>query len=155
MLLVDPEAALRETRRVLRPGGRAALAAWDAPERNPWLAVPGREGVRAGLWEPPVKGDPGPFALGDPAQIEELLEAAGFYDVEVGALDVTFEAPSLDAWWEHTVRTSTWLSDALARLSPAEHYAYRDAVDRGYAEWVDAEGAVRLPGRTLVASATA
>ena len=155
MLLADPEAALRETRRVLRPGGRVALAAWDAPERNPWLAVPGREGVRAGLWEAPAKGDPGPFALGDPARIEELLAAAGFADVEVGALDLTFEAPSLDAWWDYTVRTSTWLSDGLARLSPAEHYAYRDAVDKGYAEWVGANGAVRLPARTLVAQATA
>ncbi len=37
MLLADPEAALRETRRVLRPDGRVALAAWDAPERNPWM----------------------------------------------------------------------------------------------------------------------
>ena len=41
MLLADPGAALRETRRVLRPGGRLALAAWDAPERNPgpWAAA--------------------------------------------------------------------------------------------------------------------
>jgi hypothetical protein len=75
--------------------------------------------------------------------------------VEIDGLDLTFEAPSLDAWWEHTRRQSTWLSDALARLSPAEHYAFRDAVDKGYAEWVDAKGAVRLPGRTLVAKATA
>jgi ubiquinone/menaquinone biosynthesis C-methylase UbiE len=39
MLMTDPAAALSETRRVLRPGGRLALTVWGAPERNPFFAL--------------------------------------------------------------------------------------------------------------------
>jgi SAM-dependent methyltransferase len=155
MLLLDPEAALREARRVLRPGGRLALAVWGAAEDNPWVAIAGEEAVRLGLVEPPQPDEPGPFSLGDPERLRELLDATGFYDVEVDALDVTFEADSLDAWWNHLVLSSPRLSEAVAGLSPADHYALRDAVDAAYAPWVADDGRVRLPGRTLVAAATA
>ncbi len=40
MLMADPLAALIETRRVLRPGGRVALAVWDVIEQNPWAMLP-------------------------------------------------------------------------------------------------------------------
>ena len=42
MLMADGEAALRETRRVLRPGARVALAAWTRAGENPWASIPAR-----------------------------------------------------------------------------------------------------------------
>jgi ubiquinone/menaquinone biosynthesis C-methylase UbiE len=38
MLMPDPAAALSETRRVLRAGGRVALSVWGGPEDNPWAS---------------------------------------------------------------------------------------------------------------------
>src|SRR5690242_12371817 len=41
MLMSDRDAALRETRRVLRDHGRLVFAIWAEPVRNPWVLVPG------------------------------------------------------------------------------------------------------------------
>jgi SAM-dependent methyltransferase len=155
MLVADPEAALRETRRVLRPGGRVALAAWAGPEANPWIAVMGQTMIERGLVEPEPPDMPGPFAFARPGRIEELLDAAGFDDIEVGALDFAFHAASLDDWWDHAIRTSGRFSRVVAKLSPADHYALRDAIDAAYAPYVRDDGSVELPARTLTAAASA
>jgi SAM-dependent methyltransferase len=155
MLLADAEAALRETRRVLRPGGRVALAAWAAAEYNPWLVKIGEVFVRRGLMEPDPPGTPGPLAFGQPGRIEELLDATGFDDIVVESIDLAMHAPSLDAWWDHAVRTSGRISQIVQGLSPAEHYTVRDEVDAAYAPYVLSDGAVEIPGRTFVAAASA
>ena len=66
MLMADPAAALRETKRVLRDGGPLAFAVWASPERNPWAAVPGMTLVQRGHMPQPEPGAPGIFAMGDP-----------------------------------------------------------------------------------------
>src|SRR5206468_2805004 len=78
MLAVDPEAALREARRALRPGGRLALAVWAPAEHNPHLTILGEEARRLGLLEPAPAGEPGPFALSAPGAVEQVIEDAGF-----------------------------------------------------------------------------
>jgi SAM-dependent methyltransferase len=155
MLLADPGAALQETRRVLRRGGRVALAAWTDPDANPWMTAITRTLVEHGHAAPPPPGEPGPFAFSEPGRIEALLAQAGFGDVLVEALDFTFSFPSTDAHFEHQRDMSTRLADQLAPLTPAEHTALRDAVDARLAPYVGAGGAVELPARTWVAAAAA
>ncbi len=76
MLMADPAAALSETRRVLRPGGRVALSVWGAPERNPWASTPGRFLVERGHIPPPEPGAPGVFSMASEERTRELLEGA-------------------------------------------------------------------------------
>ncbi len=155
MLLADPEAALREARRVLKPGGRIALAAWDPIEVNPWIGVVLQALQAEGIAPLPDPAVPGMFSLAAPGHVEELLSAAGFGEVVRASVDFAFRAASLDAWWDHMTTVSISLGAAVKELSPARHYALRDAVDAGYAPFLDVDGSVRLPARALVAAAEA
>jgi len=155
MLLADPATALREARRVLRPGGRLALAAWAPPADNPWASVAQEELAATGVLAAPDPEEPGMFAFRDPVTIERLLQDAGFTDVAVEQLDLVWRYASLDDWWDVQIDISPTLANGVAALTPAQRDDLRDAIDARLAPYVDADGAAALPGRTHVAAASA
>ena len=65
MLMGDPDAALRGTHRVLKPGGRVALAVWDAPDRNVWMVALPAQLVARGALPPPAPDAPTPFSMAE------------------------------------------------------------------------------------------
>jgi SAM-dependent methyltransferase len=155
MLLADPGAALRETRRVLRPGGRVALAVWAGPLENPWASAGGAE-LRALLDQPaPDPEAPGMFGLARPGRLEERLGEAGFTDVVVEAVDLSFEHPSFDHWWEARLDCSVMFSDALRALDEDRVAEVRATLQRALEPYGTPSGGLSIPGRSLLAAARA
>ncbi len=155
MLLADPSAALVETRRVLRPQGRLALAVWDSVQHNPWALLPSLELIERGLTTPPAPGTPGPFALGDAERVRELLMQAGFAEVEVQAIELEQRHPSFEVFWETTLDIARAFHDAVLSRPEPEIAEIRAGLAARMAPYTSPEGALAIPARTLVASATA
>ncbi len=155
MFAADHAAAFREARRVLRPGGRVAFAAWDRLELNPWSAELGAELLEQGLTAPSEPGAPGPFALAAPGRLRNLLDGAGFGEVQVTALDLEWVHASFDAYWQTTRDLSWALAEALELTDERGGAALRDAMSGRLEKYAAAEGAIRLPARPLLAVAEA
>lgn len=155
MLLADPDAALLETRRVLRSGGVVALAAWAEPEANPWHTAAGLELRGRGLTPAPDPSDPGPFAWRDRHAIGERLENAGFTDVVLDTVAFTFDFSDLDAWWDRQIDMSPSLRQTLVSVDPATRDEIMESAQARLAPYVTQDGRVAIPAATHVARAEA
>jgi ubiquinone/menaquinone biosynthesis C-methylase UbiE len=146
MLMADPAAALRETRRVLRDGGPLAFAVWGSPERNPWAALPAMTMVKRGQVPPPEPGAPGIFAMADPERIKELVSGAGFAEAEPEEIAVDFRYADFDEVWDVLVRLTGPIARALKAMPEDERAATREAIADAFAPFRQEDGSYSAPG---------
>jgi SAM-dependent methyltransferase len=152
MFALEPDRAVAEIRRVLRPGGRAAVAVWAARERNPWLGLM-MDVVSAHTGAPvPPPGIPGPFALGEAGALRRLFDDAGLADVRVGELSVPLRTASFDEWWGRTTALAGPLSAILAAMPEEAVQALRERARVAVRPYETATGGLDCPGETLIAA---
>ena len=155
MLMADPDEAMRRTRLALRDGGRLALATWDRPDRNLWMAAPVLALVGHGAMPPPNPADPSPFALPDPADIERRLHAAGFTDARSERVEFEQRYSSFDDYWAETMDMAAPVAAVVGALPAADADAVRNSVLQTLSQFITPEGPIRVPAAAVVAVAVA
>ena len=111
MFFEDQQTAIREMMRVLRPGGRLAVAVWDTLANTPGYAA--MVDLLARLFgEEVANGIRAPYNLGDPQVLADLFREAGISDIEITTQESTARFPSVEAWVYTDIKG--WvLADAL------------------------------------------
>lgn len=153
MLMADQAAALAETRRVLRPGGRLVLAVWGPAERNPFFTAMAICLVQRGHLPPPEPDGPGLFSMAAPERTTALLSDARFGEVRTAEIPFEFEIPSVEEYGAFLADAAGPIALALRNQPADERQAITEQVGAALQPFTVADG-LRIPGVVLGAGAS-
>jgi ubiquinone/menaquinone biosynthesis C-methylase UbiE len=139
MFFRDPVLALRELRRVLRPGTRACFLAWGPFDQPYWQSTMGvvHRHVGGPLLQP---GAPDPFRFAAPGSLSQILRDAEFSAVEEDTKTLPWTWPGpVEELWEYAQAVSVPFRAMLERV-PAEKWpAIHADVHAAVREYSDGE----------------
>jgi SAM-dependent methyltransferase len=148
MFFEDRIAALKEMWRVLKPGGRLAIATWDRLEHSPGYAamvalLQRLFGTRA------ADALRAPFVIGEPELLIALAGEAGIPKAAVETRDGTVSFPSLKAWVHTDVKGWT-LADMI---DDAQFQTLLEAAHRDLTRFAQADSTVSFAGPAHILTA--
>jgi ubiquinone/menaquinone biosynthesis C-methylase UbiE len=149
----DQQQALREIRRALTDGGRFAAIVYSTADHNEFFSIPVSI-IRARAQLPaPQPGQPGPFSLGGPGVLEEVLRTAGFRDITVEAVPAPLMLPSAADCVRFERESFGALHQMLKGVPEEERAAVWDDIENALSRFETNNG-FEGPCELLVAGAT-
>lgn len=149
MFFEDRPAAFREMMRVLRPGGRLAVAVCDALEHSPGYSA--FADLLHKLFGPPVANAfRAPFVLGDPDKLTSICTAAGIPDAKVARHHGLVRFASIEALVS-TERACVWTLGGI--LDDAQFAELLREAQPALKRFVGADGAIAFDMPVLIVTA--
>lgn len=140
MFFPDRVQAVREMRRVLRPGGRIAVLTW--------AAAPGQEAYSRVLAEHVSQAAAeryrSPWLMSDPDDLQAVMVQGGFSDAVTEQREGSSRFSSVGLFLESTSLLLAGEADPADLLAPTEG---------ALAEYISADGALAIPGPANIATA--
>ena len=151
--LAQPDAALAEAHRVLRPNGRYAFTVWAAPAQAVGFGVVLRSIEAHGTMEVGLPAGPPFFRFSDPAECRSCLLDAGFVQPEVRELPLVWRVTSPTHVFEAVSRGGVRTAAVLRAQTPEALDRIRRAVIESVQPYAQGSG-FAIPMPAVLASAT-
>ena len=152
MFFPNPGQALRRFHALLIPGGRCAAAVWSTPPRVPGISF-AMGFVRERLQLPPPPANlPNPFCLADVDRLQNLFEQAGFEDIQLQTLKVTFAADSPADYTRFTRDIAAPVVALVEQLPTDEQEAVWEDMTTAVKQFATVDGRIEMVNEAICIS---
>ena len=153
MFFHEPIEAFSNLNRALRSGGRLSFVCWRSPDDNPLFNLPLQAAAPLLTLPPPSAPDlPGPFSLAPPDRAVNLLDEAGFVQIQCDPLDQNVPLGSLSESVDFLLR----MGPIVPVLAEADESTRQAVVEnlRRMVQPYDTDQGVLLPTSTWLLQAS-
>lgn len=149
MFFPDMLLAAKEILRVLKTGGKIAVAVWSSPHKNSWVTIVG-DTINRNLQLPALPpGNPGIFRCGQSGLMSNILTRAGFKNISENEIACNLECGSAEVYWEMMTEIAAPVVSALSKADDVmKEKIKKEVYDLLHQKFPD--GDVILDGSALV-----
>jgi ubiquinone/menaquinone biosynthesis C-methylase UbiE len=152
MFFASPVDSFRECLRVLKPGGKIAVAVWHFAERNPFHYVVAQVVQRYVDSPAPAPDSPDAFRFASPGKLQAVLSEAGVTAISERVLRFSIKAPiSVENFWTLRSEMSEKLRTKIAVLSKEQIAALKREVIEALTSYSSDHG-MSFPAEVLIVS---